>query len=445
MSDYLDWTGSAADGVDVAAALDRSSKVLAQLRADLNAGKLPFLAMPYLDDLLAQLEGLRGFVRGFQHMLVLGIGGSALGARALQRAFAPGQDLPGHTGPWLWILDNVDAPTLRAYLDRLPPEQTLVVVISKSGGTIETIGQYFLVRQWLKKRLRDQAGEHLFFVTDEHKGFLREEANAHGIRTLPVPDFLGGRYSALSAVGLLPALFLGLNIRALTDGARASAARLVDPGLTAEDLAREPAFRLAAWNAALMAAGYSELIFFCYIPTWATFGAWFAQLWAESLGKQGKGSMPIPATGVTDQHSVNQMFLDGPRNKACLFITQAAETPLAFPSDLPGQWTWLANGDFGRLIQAEGLGTRMALSANGVPLVELGVDRADERTAGKMMVLLGAATLLCGWLLGINPVDQPAVELGKRLANARLGAPGLEQEKKHLAAFLNRPRRLQEF
>ncbi|MGE4553667.1 MAG: glucose-6-phosphate isomerase [Desulfovibrionaceae bacterium] len=444
MADYLDWTGAAGAGIDVDAQLANSGRVLERLRADLTAGELPFLAMPYMDGLLAELEGLRGFVRGFEHMLVLGIGGSALGARALQRAFAPGQDLPGHAGPWLWILDNVDAPTLTAYLDRLPPEKTLVVVISKSGGTIETIGQYFLVRAWLRERLGGDCAGHLFFVTDAHKGFLREEADGLGVRTLPVPDFLGGRYSALSAVGLLPALFLGLDVRALTDGARAAAAALLDPGLTAEALAATPAFRLAAWNAALMAAGHTELIFFCYVPAWATFGAWFAQLWAESLGKHGKGSMPIPATGVTDQHSVNQMFLDGPRNKACLFITQAAETPLPFPPALPGKWAWLNGGDFGRLIQAEGLGTRMALSSSGVPLVELRMDRADERAAGKMMVLLGAATLMCGWLLGINPVDQPAVELGKRLANARLGAPGLEREKADLAAFLNLKRNMQE-
>jgi glucose-6-phosphate isomerase len=140
-------------------------------------------------------------------MLLLGIGGSALGARALQKAFAPSQDLPGHAGKSLWILDNVDAASLEAHLSRLPAAETLVYVVSKSGDTIETIGQYFLVKQWLKNELPDAWKDHLLLNTDAQKGYLRQEAAQFGIRTLPVPDNLGGRYSALSAVGLVPPPF----------------------------------------------------------------------------------------------------------------------------------------------------------------------------------------------------------------------------------------------
>jgi len=187
---------------------------------------------------------------------------------------------------------------------------------------------------------------------------------------------------------------------------------------------------------ALMDAGYTELITFFYIPAWCSFADWFAQLWAESLGKDGQGSQPIPAVGVTDQHSVNQMFLDGPRNKACLFVEQAGGPKgLPFPADMPEIFDYLQGKRFGELLPAEALGTRMALCGSGVPLLALRLGTGDAVAAGKMMALLGAATLLTGWLMGINPVDQPAVELGKRLAKARLGAAGLEKEKADLAAF----------
>jgi glucose-6-phosphate isomerase len=409
----------------------------ALLAAEVAAGRLPFLSLPFMAQLKAQLAELEtGFLAGFKHMLLLGIGGSALGARALQKAFAPGQDLPGHDGKCLWIMDNVDADALDAHLSRLNPEQTLVYVVSKSGDTIETIGQYFLVKQWLMEALPQTWKNHLLLNTDEKKGYLRQEADAFGIRTLPVPDNLGGRYSAISAVGLVPAAFLGMDWRALVAGFESVAAPLADPALDAKKLAAHPSFVFAAWAKALMDAGYSELITFFYIPQWASFADWFAQLWAESLGKGGLGSQPIPAVGVTDQHSVNQMFLDGPRNKACLFVERAdAPQGRAFPKGLPAIFDYLEGKRFGELLPAEALGTRMALCKNGVPLVLLRLGRAGEGAAGKMMALCGAATLLTGWLMGINPVDQPAVELGKRLAKARLGAAGLDGEKRDLAAF----------
>jgi len=440
--DVLDWTNACRDRLPAHPGLrERAGEMAAKLAAEVAGGRLPFLALPFmaaLEQELAELE--TDFLARFAHMLLLGIGGSALGARALQKAFAPSQDLPNHKGKCLWILDNVDAASLEAHLSRLDAAKTLVYVVSKSGDTIETIGQYFLVKDWLKKALPAAWKDHLLLNTDERKGYLRQEASTFGIRSLPVPDNLGGRYSALSAVGLVPAAFLGMDWRALVAGFRAVAAPLAAPGLDAETLAAHPSFEFAVWAKALMDAGYSELITFFYIPAWACFADWFAQLWAESLGKGGLGSQPIPAVGVTDQHSVNQMFLDGPRNKACLFVERdpcAAVGPAgpAFPADMPAIFDYLQGKRFGELLPAEALGTRMALCKYGVPLLLLRLGADDAYSAGKMMALLGAATLLTGWLMGINPVDQPAVELGKRLAKARLGAAGLAEEKADLAAF----------
>ncbi|MDD3311015.1 glucose-6-phosphate isomerase [Pseudodesulfovibrio sp.] len=446
MMDMLDWTCANLDALDIRRYEARADEMAARLREETGAGRLPFLTMPYAADLRAELAGLDTYLKQFDHMLLLGIGGSALGARALQKAFFPQQDQPGHAGPCLWIADNVDAYALEACLAKLPPQKTVVVTVSKSGGTIETVGQYFILKEWMRQQLGDAWPEHMILVTDEKNGFLRGEAESHGIRALPVPDGLGGRYSVLSAVGLVPALFLGMDIDALLTGARAVADPLASSELSGAELARSAPFQLAAWAAALMDKGYCEMIFFAYIPLWACFGDWFAQLWAESLGKQGKGSQPVPAVGVTDQHSVNQMFMDGVRNKACLFLTcPTLPSGPKFPSDLPDQFAYVRGRNFGELIQAEGLGTRMALSENGVPLVELRLGLDTPREAGKLIGLLGAATILTGWLMGVNPLDQPAVELGKRLAKARMDADGLDAEKAALAAFLNAKRDLREF
>lgn len=429
------WTGRATHGADAPFAT-RHTELGARLGNELGAGTLPFLNMPYRDELVRSLEAATKGIKRFKHMVLLGIGGSALGARALQKAFFPAQDRPGHSGPWLWIADNVDAETLEAWFGALSPAETLVVAVSKSGGTIETLAQYFLAKQWLRADLGDRWNEHMLVVTDATEGYLRKEAQENGLTSLPVPDHLGGRYSVLSAVGLVPAAFLGIDWRALLDGAAAAVGELV---ANPAGIAAHPAWKLALWNRALMAQNYSQIIFFSYIPAWAPFGAWYAQLWAESLGKGGKGSMPLPATGVTDQHSLQQMFLDGPRDKGCLFLTcPTLSRGRAFPDTLPDKWAFLRGARFGDLLEAEGLGTRMALSATQVPLVEMRMAAADEEAAGRLMGLLEATTLFTGWLLDIDPLDQPAVELGKRLANAKLGAPGYATESAELGAFLGK-------
>ncbi len=441
VSHSLDWsnafTGRMRDlALETSPHARRLPALAARLKDETAQGVLPFMTMPFKSALEQEIPLVLERIAACRHMLVLGIGGSALGARALQKAFAPGQDRPGHDGPWLWIADNVDVNTLGALFDKLPPKETALVVISKSGGTIETLAQYFLARNWLKEKLGDAWKRQVVMVTDENVGFLREEADREGIASLPVPDYLGGRYSVISAVGKLPAAFMGMDWRALLDGVTSVFGPLL---ADMNSLGSHPAWKLAVWNRMLMEKDYSQLIFFSYIPLWSCLGSWFAQLWAESLGKEGKGSMPVPAVGVTDQHSVNQMFLDGPRDKGCFFVhCPFLDKGAVFDRDVPGKWSWLKGRKSGDLLEAEGLGTRLALAKYDVPLVEFSMANAAEHAAGTFMGLLELTTILTGWLLDINPVDQPAVELGKRLANARLGAPGYPEETVALGEFLAR-------
>lgn len=410
-----------------------------RLFTDLQEGNLPFVSLDYAEELTGELETMAPHITSFKHLLLLGIGGSALGARALQKAFYPQQDWPAHNGKCIWIADNIDPESLPQWFERLPPKETLVVAISKSGGTIETMGQYFLAKEWLQKHLGLDYKNNLLLITDKKSGFLRAEADSLGLQAFPVPSNLGGRYSVFSAVGLVPALFLGMDWKALLAGAKSVFAPLRS-AKNAEEmhkaLPKHPAWKIAVWAKSMMLNGYTELIYFTYVPKLATFGPWFAQLWAESLGKNGKGSMPLPATGVTDQHSLQQMFLDGPKNKACIFVSsKGLPEGMYFPSGLAPQWKHLAGKSLKELLLAETLGTRMALSESSVPLLEIRLAETDEHNAGKLMALLGLATIFTGWLMGINPLDQPAVELGKRLANASLNAAGLDEEKAKLAAF----------
>ena len=446
MDNYLEWSHAWTGRIgkdDSQILAKRAPEMAEMLKKGLQAGEMPFLSMAYRERLEKDLPPVIARIKGIKNMLVLGIGGSALGARAMQKAFAPGQDEPGYQGPWLWIADNVCAAQFESMLTKLSPAETVVVCISKSGGTIETLSQYFLVREWLMKALGNDWASRMIVVTDSSKGFLRQEAIEKSLASLEVPDFLGGRYSALSAVGLVPAAYMGMDWKGFLDGAAEIARPLVN---NPDSIASHPAFALACWATALQNRNYDELIFFCYVPQWAAYGQWFAQLWAESLGKSGKGSQPIPATGVTDQHSINQMFLDGPRNKGCIFVTgEQPQSGRVFGQDLPEQWSWLRGKAFDVLLEAEGLGTRMALCKSGVPLVNMHMGALKERNAGAMMLLLEAATVFTGWLMGINPVDQPAVELGKRLANSKLGASGYPQEAADLASFLAIPQQRQAF
>ena len=245
MSDMLDWTSADLEKLNLATYEAKADEMAARLVEETGAGRLPFLTMPYVSALKHDLAELKDYLKGFDHMLLLGIGGSSLGARALQKAFYPQQDQPNHAGPSLWIADNVDAYALEAYLAKLPPEKTVVVTVSKSGGTIETVGQYFILKEWAQKHLGDKWSDHMLLVTDEEQGFLRGEVDTYGIKALPVPDNLGGRYSVLSAVGLIPALFLGMDIDALFDGAQDVATLLASPNLTGEALARHSSFQLA--------------------------------------------------------------------------------------------------------------------------------------------------------------------------------------------------------
>ncbi len=394
------------------------------------------------------VRAIRTFAEGLgqahDHVLVLGIGGSALGAKALLNALRPPawnelDDEAREFFPRLTVLENVDPSSVAAALDRIDPRRVLVNVISKSGGTAETMAQYLVVRAWLEKALGAAAYRHLVFTTDPSRGALRELAQREHIATLDVPPDVGGRFSVLSPVGLLPAALVGIDIEGLLEGAR-----LVLERTEEDDLFRNPAALYAALHhEADVSHGARIHVLMPYTDRLRELAEWYRQLWAESLGKrvdrQGKtvhaGPTPVGAVGATDQHSQVQLFMEGPYDKAITFVTvenfgvdvkipgrAAADNGPALPADL----AYLPGHTLGELLRAEYEATSAALAQMGRMNCTLRLPDLSAATLGETIMFFQLATGYAGVWYGVDPFDQPGVELGKRLTYAAMGRPGYE-------------------
>ncbi|MFL5323094.1 MAG: glucose-6-phosphate isomerase, partial [Microvirga sp.] len=325
--------------------------------------------------------------------------------------------------PRVHFLDNLDPVTFGQVLERLPLATSRFVATSKSGGTGETLMQAIAVLSALDKvSLRGRAGELMLGISEP-----REEGGKNGLRDLLEPEgvpFLdhhtgvGGRYSVLTNVGLLPAAVLGLDIAAIRKGA----ADAYEPLRAAS--AKDAAAALgAALNIAFALEGKAIAVVMAYADRLERFTRWWVQLWAESLGKDGKGSQPVAAIGPVDQHSQQQLYLAGPRDKLFTIITTGAaghgpviDAELAKRAGEPG----FAGKRIGDLVAAQGRATADTLAKNGRPTRRLHVERLDERTIGELVMHFMLETILTGYALGIDPFDQPAVEEGKVLAKRYL-------------------------
>jgi glucose-6-phosphate isomerase len=405
------------------------------------AGELGFVDLPENSDLATEAARLAEHARGTVHdVVVLGIGGSALGPVALRTALRPPgwnalDDAARDGWPRLHVLDNVDPGTIAALLDRLDLGRALFIVISKSGGTAETMAQYLILRERLERALGPDNGKrHLVFVTDPQKGALRAIAKAEGIPALDIPQSVGGRFSILSPVGILPAALVGVDAGALLAGAGAMRRRC-----ESDELARNPAgvFAVLQWIADTT-RGLGVQVLMPYSDALRDFAAWFVQLWAESLGKTipngpSVGPTPIGALGVTDQHSQVQLFMEGPRNKTVTFLAVGAlATDLEIPrlhADV-AELAYLGGHRLGELLDVERRATAGALARRGRPNMTIRLDVVDPWHVGGLIMLLEIATIYAGRLYGINPLDQPGVELGKQFTYAMLGRADAEQARK---------------
>jgi glucose-6-phosphate isomerase len=403
---------------------------LGAVLAAVDAGALGFWDLPRD---VGTREAVERYVRGLPSaitdVLVLGIGGSSLGGRALYHALVgPPELLTAAEGKRrLHFPDNVDPWLLARLLDALSPERTIALVISKSGGTVETAAQLLVIEEWLGKNRT----KHLVAITDPDRGALRDLARAEGLASFAVPKNVGGRFSVLTPVGLLPAALAGIDVAALLEGASAMA-----EACRRKALRENPAGLLAALHVAHHRRFGRDLhVVMPYADALRPFAAWFVQLWAESLGKRvdrkgavvESGPTPIAAVGVTDQHAQVQLFMEGPRNKVLTFIAvEATETDLEIPRT-EGPYAYLGGKRLSDLLDAERRGTTLALAEDGRPSLTITLPHLDARSMGALLFLYEAATAIAGELYDIDAFDQPGVEAGKRLAFGLLGRAGYEE------------------
>ncbi|MBL0171412.1 MAG: glucose-6-phosphate isomerase [Gemmatimonadaceae bacterium] len=409
---------------------------------------LGFLTLPTNEALLADTLAVAEQLRGrFTDVLLLGIGGSALGPIALRTALRPlawnTLDLAAREGyPRLHVLDNVDPGTITTVLARLDLAQTVVLVVSKSGGTVETMAQYLIVRDALAGAVgEERAREHLVFVTDPDVGALRRIARAEGITTLDIPPNVGGRFSVFSPVGILPAALIGIDVRALLAGAAEITARAAS-----NDPAVNPAgaFAVLQWLADTRHGRHIQVLM-PYADPLRDIALWFVQLWAESLGKTRAdgaftGPTPLPALGATDQHSQVQLFMEGPRDKTVTFVTvrgREADGPIPERhGDIP-ELSYLRGHTLGELLDIERRATAGALAVRGRFNANIGIDAVDAWHVGALLQLFALATAYAGALYGVNAFNQPGVELGKNFAYAMLGKPGSDAARAEWEALPN--------
>ena len=398
------------------AALARCRPALDELRRAGDDGARSWLALPGRDDDIPALEARVSERRkSFDSMLLLGAGGASLGARAIC-ALAPPRDAPV-------VCDNLDARSFAATLAGLDLSRTLFLAVSKSGATAETLAQFALAAE-AARAVGASPAESFLVVCAPGDNSLRRLAGVSGIEVIDHDPDLSGRYSALSAVGLLPALFAGLDARAL----RAGAAEALAAALDGDPRASPPALGAALQHAFAEAGGGTAGVLLPYDDRLEAFAAWWRQLWAESLGKDGKGATPTTALGPRDQHSQLQLWLDGPADK--FFTVVAVEDSPAAPVVPPGLATvapelaWLAGRRLGDLVAAMRRATTDSLAAANRPARLLRLAALDEYRFGALLMHFMIETVLAARLSGVNPFDQPAVERGKSLARRALEAGG---------------------
>jgi glucose-6-phosphate isomerase len=414
----------------------RSPAALDWLRDVKTRGHLPLLHLPdRSDDLVIPARIAERFRRDFDHVLVLGTGGSSLGGKTLvqlvDRGFGPAKGTPK-----LHFLDNVDPTTYEDFFAATAGSRVGVIAISKSGSTAETLSQLLTVigRRMSREMMADgqmdpplptgtedatrNPSHWLVAITEPTDNPLRRLANRLGATVLEHDPKVGGRFSVLSLVGLLPAMVAGVDAAAV----RAGAKQILDRALAAKTAEDCPAMTGAVWNVTGEEGRANATVLMPYVDRLSEFGLWFRQLWAESLGKQSKGIVPIRAMGTVDQHSQVQLYLGGPNDKLYTVImepTRGKGDVLTNGED--SRLDYLAGRTMGDLLDAEARATYETLARNQRPSRLITLSKpVDAHGLGALMMHFMLETMLAARLMGVDAFDQPAVEEGKVLTRAYL-------------------------
>lgn len=420
-------------------------KILEEKRANGAKTLTQWMNFPYIQeeivaDILATAEKVK---REFESFVVLGIGGSALGPiavhQALNHIYYNEVSKESRNGcPKFYVIDNVDPERMSALLDVVDVNTTMFNVITKSGSTSETMAQFLLVKSLLVKALGEDYKKHLILTTDAEKGNLAKIAREEGLKKYIVPDGVGGRFSELCPVGLLPAAVCGIDIEAMLEGAAKMDEICKNPNVM-----KNPAALFAVQQVIAMKKGKNISVMMPYADSLKYIADWYAQLWAESLGKrfdnQGNiveaGQTPVKALGVTDQHSQIQLYTEGPSDKVITFIgVEGFRNRVMIPGgyeDIPSL-SFLSGHTFNELMLYEQTATEYAVNAAKKWSRSITLSRVNANTIGQLLYFFEMETAFAGELLHINTYDQPGVEEGKNATYALMGRKGYETKKEEL-------------
>jgi len=434
--------------------LDQAQATLATRR---EAGEIDFSKL--LAPMKAQLPEIVIYANAVAHkydnFVILGIGGSALGPLAVHQALNHYyyNELPpakrGHR-PRFYVMDNIDPVRFNELLQMLDPSKTLFNVISKSGNTSETMAQFLIIRDTLRRVCGDSYAEHIVVTTDKEKGNLLPIALKEGYQKFVIPAGVGGRFSELTPVGLLAAAICGIDVNQLLEGALEMDQWIRDSkGVFSNPAQLRAALAHLSWR-----KGKNISVFMPYADGLKTMADWYAQLWAESLGKRfdrkGQavhvGQTPVKALGVTDQHSQVQLYAEGPDDKVITFVTvekfkETREIPMDL--ELPEDIQFLGGRTLEELLFAEQKATEYALTLAGRQHQKIILSSLDAYNVGQLLLLLEWETAYMGELLNINAFDQPGVEEGKNGTYALMGRKGYEARKQEIEEYGKMQFRLQ--
>ena len=409
-------------------------------------GKMDWRNLPYNQEEIVKeikdyAEQMKDKVEAF---VVLGIGGSALGPICVQQAinhpFYNELTREKRNGyPKLYVADNVDPERLSCLFLFINPEECLFNCVSKSGSTSETMSQFMIIKEMLEEKLgKEKAAEHIVCTTDKEKGNLIKIAAEEGYKTFIIPSGVGGRFSELTPVGLLPAAMCGIDIELMLQGAA-----YMDELSKEEDFYKNPAYMFALLSYIAMEQGKNISVMMPYADSLKYVSDWFAQLWAESLGKKvdnsgnvvNSGQTPVKSLGVTDQHSQVQLYTEGPFDKMIVLLgVDKFRRTMTIPKiygDIPSLG-FLCGVTQNKLIATEQMATEYALQKAGKANMTITLPEVNEFTIGELLYMLEVATGFAGELLNIDAFDQPGVEEGKNATYAMFGRPGYEEKKAEL-------------
>ena len=408
-----------------------------EIENDYKSGNLGFIDLPDYD--VSKINDFVDSVQGdFDDFVVLGIGGSALGNKAIYSAFKEVRNLKKR----LFVVDNVDPQLLHQILDQINWDRTLFNVITKSGTTAETTSLFMIILQMLKEKFPVDYNKRMVITTDKEKGFLREFADRYKFKSFVVPGNVGGRFSVLSDVGLLSTAFVGIDIGKILAGAKAMRKKC-----QSSYYAHNPAYMNGLFHYLFMNENKNISVMMPYSNSLYDMADWYRQLWAESLGKQKNrygvdvyvGQTPVKALGTTDQHSQVQLYTEGPNDKIFTFLTVENTThnftiPNLFTDN--SKINYLNNKTLQDLLNTERLATEVALYKANRPNQNIIFPEITEENIGEFIYAYELQTVFVGKLLEIDPLNQPGVETGKIATYAMMGREGFSEERKDIEKYI---------